>query len=51
MKYELFQQQYVDFLNSLNSTQAANRYDRANYNQYVYTIQENALLGNILVGA
>jgi len=41
MKYEMTQQQYADFLNTLNSTQAANRYDRVNYNRFGYTILEN----------
>ncbi|MFC1492712.1 SUMF1/EgtB/PvdO family nonheme iron enzyme [candidate division KSB1 bacterium] len=41
MKYEMTQQQYVDFLNTLNTTQSLNRYDRANYNHYGYTILEN----------
>jgi formylglycine-generating enzyme required for sulfatase activity len=41
MKYELTQQQYVDFLNTLNSTQALNRYDTANFNHFGYTISEN----------
>ncbi len=38
MKYELTQQQYVDFLNLLNSRQALNRYDAGNFNSYGYTI-------------
>jgi len=41
MKYELSQQQYVDFLNTLNDEQASNSYDRPNYNQYGYTILVN----------
>lgn len=41
MKYELTQQQYVDFLNTLSNTQSANRYDNANFNDYGYTISEN----------
>ncbi|MFH1850917.1 MAG: SUMF1/EgtB/PvdO family nonheme iron enzyme [Candidatus Neomarinimicrobiota bacterium] len=41
MKYELTQQQYADFLNTLNSTQSLNRYDRANFNRFGYTISEN----------
>jgi hypothetical protein len=41
MKYELTQQQYTDFLNTLTPAQAANRYNRTHYNQYGYTIQEN----------
>ena len=40
MKYELTQQQYVDFLNTLTTSQAANRYDGTKYNQYGYTILE-----------
>jgi len=38
MKYELTQEQYVDFLNTLTGTQALNRYDRDNYNQFGYSI-------------
>ena len=41
MKYELTQQQYVDFLNTVNATQASNRYDSDNYNQWGYTISES----------
>jgi formylglycine-generating enzyme required for sulfatase activity len=41
MKYEMTQQQYVDFLNTLSSVQSLNRYDRANYNDYGYTIIES----------
>ena len=41
MKYELSQQQYVDFLNSLTSKQASSRYDAANYNKWGYTILLN----------
>ena len=41
MKYEMSQQQYVDFLNTLNGIQSANRYDISNYNDYGYTILEN----------
>jgi hypothetical protein len=41
MKYELTQQQYVDFLNTLTRKQASNRYDRANYNQFGYMIAES----------
>lgn len=41
MKYELIQQQYVDFLNTLTPTQASNRYDRTKYGRYGYTISEN----------
>ncbi len=41
MKYELTQQQYADFLNTLTGKQASNRYDRANYNQFGYTISES----------
>lgn len=40
MKYELTQQQYVDFLNTLTTSQAVSRYDGAKYNQYGYTILE-----------
>jgi len=40
MKYELTQQQYVDFLNTLTRTQVVHRYDRANYNKFGYTILE-----------
>jgi len=38
MKYELSQQQYVDFLNLLTPAQATNRYDANNYNKWGYTI-------------
>lgn len=41
MKYELTQQQYVDFLNTLDTAQSANRYDRANLNRFGYTIAES----------
>ena len=41
MKYEMTQQQYVDFLNTLTSIQASNRYHRANSNRYGYTITES----------
>jgi hypothetical protein len=40
MKYELTQQQYVDFLNTLTRPQALNRYDGANYDKYGYTIKD-----------
>ncbi len=42
MKYEMTQQQYVNFLNTLTRTQAANRYDRANFQRYGYTIHEDS---------
>lgn len=39
MKYEISQQQYVDFLNSLTSTQAGNRYSSGNTgNRYGITV-------------
>lgn len=41
MKYECSQQQYVDFLNALNSTQQANR-TPANYNSYRQMITSSA---------
>jgi hypothetical protein len=41
MKYECSQQQYVDFLNSLSSTQQANRAP-ANYNSYRQMITSSA---------
>ena len=40
MRYELTQQQYADFLNTLTPAQAANRYDPLNYGKFGYTIQE-----------
>ena len=41
MKYEMTEQQYVDFLNTLTGVQAANRYDRANQGRFGYTISES----------
>jgi len=41
MKYEMTQQQYVDFLNTLNSTQSSSRYNSANFNRFGYSILEN----------
>ena len=41
MKYELTQQQYVDFLNTLDPARASQRYDGANVNRYGYTITES----------
>ncbi len=41
MKYEMTEQDYVDFLNTLPAAQAANRYDRANQGRYGYTISES----------
>ena len=41
MKYELTEQQYVDFLNTLTAAQAANRYDRANHGRFGYSISES----------
>ncbi len=38
MKYEISQQGYVDFLNSLTATQAVNRYSASNYGYYRYGI-------------
>ena len=40
MKYEMTQQQYADFLNTLTPAQASNRYDGANANRFGYTINE-----------
>lgn len=40
MKYEMTQQQYVDFLNTLTPAQSSNRYDRANAGRFGYTIYE-----------
>jgi formylglycine-generating enzyme required for sulfatase activity len=38
MKYEISQQQYVDFLNTLTSTQALNRFPNLNTNRYAITV-------------
>jgi len=41
MKYELTQQQYADFLNTLGPAQMTNRYGRSNFNHFGYSISEN----------
>jgi hypothetical protein len=41
MKYEMTQQQYADFLNTLTAAQAASRYDGSNFDHWGYTIKEN----------
>lgn len=49
MKYEISQGQYADFANNILSTQSANRYSSANYNNYRYSINGNHPLINATV--